>query len=121
MIGDRLERIPPAHLLAGALCAGLALALLLREAHAGLLLVAAGLGLSAPFARGAVVPLLACALLLTGLWWGGFRLAALDRSPLEPEIGRAALAVVEVTGPARRTRVRRARAGAGAPLRPARA
>ena len=103
MIGERLERIPPAHLLAGAFCAGLALALLLRDAHPGLLLVAAGLGLSSPFGRSAVVPLLACALLLAGLWWGSFRLAALDRSLLEPEIGRAALAVVEVTGPARRT------------------
>jgi competence protein ComEC len=103
VIGERLERVPPAHLLAGALCAGLALALLLREAHAGLLLAAIALALSVPFARGAVVPVLACALLLAGIWWGSVRLGALDRSLLEPEIGRAALAEVEVTGPARRT------------------
>jgi competence protein ComEC len=103
VLKDRLERLPPAHLLAGALCVGLALALLLREAHAGLLVAAltAALG-AAPAASAARVPLLACGLLLAGLWWGGVRLEALDRSLLEPEIGRAALARVEVTGPARR-------------------
>ncbi|HXV95976.1 MAG TPA: DNA internalization-related competence protein ComEC/Rec2 [Gaiellaceae bacterium] len=103
MSRDRLERLPPAHLLAGSLCVGLALALLLREAHAGLLLGAVALGLGAPVAREARMPLLACALLLAGLWWGGVRLAVLDSSVLEPEIGRAGLAVVEVTGPARRS------------------
>jgi competence protein ComEC len=102
VLKDRLERLPPAHLLAGALCVGLALALLLREAHAGLLVSAFAAALGAPAAGAARVPLLACALLLTGLWWGGVRLEALDRSLLEPEIGRAALAGVEVTGPARR-------------------
>jgi competence protein ComEC len=104
VLKDRLERLPPAHLLAGALCVGLALALLLREAHAGLLVAAltAALG-AAPAASAARVPLLACGLLLAGLWWGGVRLEALDRSLLEPEIGRAALARVEVTGPARRS------------------
>jgi competence protein ComEC len=101
--GGRLERLPPAHLLAGSLCAGLALALLLREVHAALLLGSAATAFAAPAARRARLPLLACALLLAGLWWGGVRLAALDRSVLEPEIGRAGLAVVEVTGPARRS------------------
>jgi competence protein ComEC len=100
--GDRLERLPSAHLLAGSLCVGLALALLLREAHTLLLLGSGGLALAATVARETRLPLLAGALLLAGLWWGGVRLAALDRSLLEPEIGRAGLAVVEVTGPARR-------------------
>ena len=43
------------------------------------------------------------ALVLAGLWWGSVRLATLDASVLEEEIGRAALARVEVTGPARRS------------------
>ena len=81
------------------------------------LVAAAALGLSAPLARGAAVPLLACALLLAGLWWGSYRLAALDRSLLEPEIGRAGLAVVEVTGPARRSEFAVRVPGSGAPLR----
>ncbi len=103
MVGDRLERLPPAHLLAGALCVGLALALLLREAHAGVLLAAAVVGLCGPLARDLRVPILACALVLAGVWWGSFRLAALDRSLLESEIGRAGPALVEITGPARRS------------------
>jgi len=40
MTRDVLVRLPAAHLLAASLCVGLALALLLREAHAGLLLAA---------------------------------------------------------------------------------
>jgi competence protein ComEC len=103
MLKDRLERPPPAHLLAGSLCVGLALALLLREAHAALLVAALAAALAAPAAAAARVPLLACGLLLAGLWWGGTRLEGLDRSLLEPEIGAAALARVEVTGPARRS------------------
>ncbi len=39
--------------------------------------------------------------MFTGLWWGGVRLADLDRSELAGEIGSSALARVEVTGPAR--------------------
>jgi competence protein ComEC len=103
VIRNRLERVPAAHLLVAAVCAGLALALVLRGAHAGLLVIAgsaAALSLAADRAR---VPLLACALLLAGLWWGGVRLEALDQSLLDAEIGRAALARVEVTGPARRS------------------
>ena len=58
-------------------------------------------------------PFLVAALVLAGLWWGSVRLAALDRSVLEAEIGRAALARVEVTGPgaARRVRASGARCG----------
>jgi competence protein ComEC len=100
---DLLRRVPAAHLLAAALCAGLALALLGREAHAGLALAAGGAGLLAVAIGPARVPLLALALVLAGLWWGSVRLDALDASVLETEVGRAALARVEVTGPARRS------------------
>ena len=103
MLRDRLERVPAAHLLAAALCVGLALALLLREAHAGLLLTAGAAAAGALSVDRARLLFLAAALLLAGLWWGAVRLEALDRSLLEPEIGRAALARVEVTGPARRS------------------
>jgi competence protein ComEC len=47
-------------------------------------------------------PALALALLAAGWWWGGVRLDRLDRSPLAGEVGRTALARLEVTGPARR-------------------
>jgi competence protein ComEC len=100
---QRFERIPAAHVLAAALCVGLALALLLREAHAALLLAAVAGGLGALAGERARAPLLACALVLAGLWWGSVRLETLDRSLLEAEIGRAALARVEVTGPVRRS------------------
>ena len=54
---------------------------------------------------------LALALALSGLWWGGARLDALDRSVLVPRIGEVGPALVEITGPARRTPFR-LRAGA---------
>jgi competence protein ComEC len=100
---DLQRRVPAAHVLAAALCAGLALALLGREAHAGLALAAGGSGLLAVALAPARVPLLAVALVLAGFWWGSLRLEALDSSVLAQEIGHAALARVEVTGPARRT------------------
>jgi competence protein ComEC len=103
VLPDLLRRAPTAHVLACALCVGLALALLAREAHAGLALASGAVGLLAVVLAPARVPLLAVALVLAGLWWGSARLEALDSSALEREIGRAALARVEVTGPARRT------------------
>jgi ComEC/Rec2-related protein len=96
-------RTPAAHVLVAALCLGLALALLLRASHVAIFLCAVGLALGALAAGPARTQLLASALLLAGLWWGSVRLAALDGSLLEPEIGRAGLSRVEVTGPARRT------------------
>jgi competence protein ComEC len=97
------ERLPVPHLLTGALCAGLALSLLVR-ARGGWLVLAAGacalLGLSP--GRGRAV-WLGGALVLAGLWWGSARLDRLDSSVLQAEIGRAASARVEVTGPARRS------------------
>jgi hypothetical protein len=94
---------PAAHVLVAALCLGLALALLLRASHVAIFLCAVGLALGALAPGPARTQLLASALLLAGLWWGSVRLAALDGSLLEPEIGRAGLSRVEVTGPARRT------------------
>ena len=46
---------------------------------------------------------LAVTLVLGGLWLGSVRLDALDRSVLEPRIGEAGRALLEVTGPTRRT------------------
>jgi competence protein ComEC len=46
---------------------------------------------------------LAAALLLAGLWWGSVRLEGLDHSVLRAEIGRAGPALLEVTGPSRRS------------------
>jgi competence protein ComEC len=98
-----VERLPAPHLLTGALCVGLALALVVRESGGGLALAAAAfalLGLAAGRRRAAF---LGGALALAGLWWGSVRLETLDASLLETEIGRAASAQVEVTGPARRS------------------
>ena len=103
MGSDLLRRVPAAHLIAAALCAGLALSLLGREAHAGLALAACGAGLLAVALAAVRLPLLAVALVLAGLWWGSARLETLDASVLDDRIGRAALARVEVTGPARRS------------------
>ena len=46
---------------------------------------------------------MALGLALGGWWWGSLRLEAIDRSPLAADIGRAGVARVVVTGPARRT------------------
>jgi competence protein ComEC len=96
-------RLPAPHLLAGSLCAGLALPLIARSsgslaAFAALLLAVASL-----LIRRWRGPALAVALLLAGWWWGSIRLDALDRSALLAEVGRAAPARLEVTGPARRS------------------
>ena len=97
-----VERAPPPHLLCAALCSGLGLALLVRQASFGLVLGAVLLGLLALLADGGRLLLLAAALVVAGLWWGSARLDVLDSSRLRAEVGRAALARVEVTGPARR-------------------
>jgi competence protein ComEC len=99
----QVERLPAPHLLITALCLGLALALVARTTAGMLVLAAAALallGLAAGRRRGA---LLAAALGLAGLWWGSARLEALDSSLLEAEVGRAAAARVEITGPVRRS------------------
>ncbi|MGH3061901.1 MAG: hypothetical protein ACRDNA_10890, partial [Gaiellaceae bacterium] len=99
----RVERLPAPHLLTAALCTGLALALVVRESGGVLVLAAAAfalLGLAAGRRRAAF---LSGALALAGLWWGSARLEVLDSSLLEAEVGRAAAARVEVTGPVRRS------------------
>jgi competence protein ComEC len=95
----------PAHVLAGSLCLGLALANLDRLHAVGLCgsLVAAAVlvAVDAPAVR------LACAalfLVASGWWWASLRLDALDRSPLTIDVGRAGRAVVVVTAPARKGR-----------------
>jgi len=90
--------IRPPYLLAGALCAGLAGATLVRAALLpALVLLALALlgGGRAPLAAAA------CALALLGWWWGSERLASLDASLLRPRIGTAARAVVELAEPPR--------------------
>jgi competence protein ComEC len=94
------------HVLAGALCAGLASANLLRAQNLFVLITGAALLVLSSAAETAVlrVGLAGAALAFWGLWWGSVRLDALDRSPLRAEVGRAAQSLVEVTGPARRGR-----------------
>jgi competence protein ComEC len=99
---DAVERAPPPHVLCAAFCSGLGLALLVRETSTGLALGAVALAFLALVADDGRVLLLAAALVVAGLWWGGVRLDALDSSRLQAVVGRAALARVEVTGPARR-------------------
>jgi competence protein ComEC len=103
-VTERLARASP-HVLAGSLCAGLAAANLVRAgrpvvALLALVAAAAAIGVdgSARFAC------LALALVLAGLWWGGVRLDALDRSVLTGRIGEVARVRAVVTGPARRSR-----------------
>jgi competence protein ComEC len=93
------------HLLAASLCSGLAAATVVR---AGALLVAV---LAVVAAAAAVVAdgrsrftCVAVALVLSGVWWGSVRLAALDRSVLTAHIGETARVRAVVTGPARRSR-----------------
>lgn len=90
----------PAHLLAGSLCAGLALANVSRlhaVALAGSLLAAAAVVVvDAPATRLALTALL---LGVLGWWWASARLDALDRSPMLAEVGRAGRAVVTVIAP----------------------
>lgn len=99
VLAERAGIMPAAHLLAAALCAGFALALLVRTPAPLVALAAAAsalFGLAGGRRRSAF---LGGALALAGLWWGSVRLDALDSSMLEAEIGRAALAQVEVTAP----------------------
>ena len=76
----------------GALCAGCAGALVVRSDSwlvAGAAVLLASLGVVGGRCRAVW---LGAAFLLVGLWWGGSRLADLDRSALVAEIGSSALA-----------------------------
>ena len=100
---ERLHRLQP-HLLAAALCVGLALSVAWRPPAALLVVALAAAAAGAVVASGdARLAALAVALALGGWWWGSLRLDALDRSPLRAEIGRAGRALVAVTAPAKRT------------------
>ena len=92
------------HLLLAALACGIAGANVARAASLGVALAAPALAGAAVLltSRTGRFALLAAALALAGWWWGSVRLGALDRSSLAPEIGRAARALVIVTGPSRR-------------------
>ncbi|HEX4518866.1 MAG TPA: ComEC/Rec2 family competence protein [Gaiellaceae bacterium] len=93
-------RPAPAHVFAGAIAVGLALANLQRE-HGPLLIasgiVAAAIAVADP--PGARIALLAVVLLLGGWWWGSARLDAVDRSPMLPDVGLAGRATLVVTAP----------------------
>lgn len=90
------------HTLVAAVCGGIAAANALRPGWAALVLAAVAVGAATvaarPELRGAA---LLGALALAGLWWGGVRLDALDRSALVGQVGKAGRALVVVTGPAR--------------------
>jgi competence protein ComEC len=98
-----LERFSP-HVLAAALCVGLAAANAVRPGSWLLVAALAAVVVSVALAddRRRLVAL-AVALSLGGLWWGGLRLDALDRSVLSPRIGEVGPSVLEITGPTRRT------------------
>jgi competence protein ComEC len=101
---SRLLRFSP-HLLAASLCAGLAVANVVRaDRPVVAVLAAAAAGASVVAAGAARFACLALALLLAGTWWGSVRLAALDRSVLVAHVGDTARVHVVVTGPARRSR-----------------
>jgi competence protein ComEC len=98
-----LDRYAP-HVLAAALCLGLAAANVVRAGES--LILAASLAaavLSAALGSDRQLAALAAALALGGLWWGSARLDALDRSVLVPRIGEVGPSVLEITGPSRRT------------------
>ena len=103
-MSERLLRGYP-YALAGSACVGLAAANAVRVAGAVVVALAVGLAAGAAFAGEFVVrvALLAAALGLAGWWWGSARLDALDASALVPHVGEAEQALIEVTGPARRS------------------
>lgn len=93
------------HLLAASLCAGLALAHVVRAARPLVAVLAVMAAAVTVVAVGvARFACLALALVLAGLWWGSVRLAALDRSLLIAHVGETARTRAVVTGPARRSR-----------------
>ena len=93
------------HAVAASLCAGLFLATLVRSSSSAVLALslAAAAGSAVVLERNARVAVLCLALGAAGLWWASMRLEALDRSVLLPRVGETGHAVLEVTGPARRT------------------
>ena len=101
----RLPRAP-AHLVAGLLCLGLALANAARVHNGGLAASVAAASLAAIVSEPPGRRLAVAAVLVLGLgwWWASLRLDQLDRSPMTAEIGRAGRAVLVVTAPPREER-----------------
>jgi competence protein ComEC len=98
-----LPRIPYPHVLALALCVGLAAAHVIRAAGPALV-VAAAVVVAAVLAPVRYrLTLLACAVAVAGVSWASLRLDALDRSVLAERVGATARTVAVVTGPARRS------------------
>jgi competence protein ComEC len=93
-----IARPAPAHLLALALAAGIALANVGRV-HTIALCSAAALAIGFATVRepGQRLALLAALLAALGWWWGSHRLDGLDRSALLAQVGEAGKAVVVVT------------------------
>ena len=89
--------------MAAAFCAGLAASLVARVTSPLLGVVALALAACALAEPRVRLVGLAAALLLAGSWWGSARLDSLDHSVLEREVGRAGSALLEVTGPSRRS------------------
>ncbi len=104
-LSPRLRLVAVPHLLAAALCVGLAASNALRPSGSAAVALAAVLALGALTAASRVrLALLSASVLVAGLAWGGARLATLDQSVLEPQTGRIAPTVAIVTGPSRRSR-----------------
>ena len=103
-MSDLLDRYSP-HLLAGALCLGLASANVLRlGSPAALALAVACAAASVALEGRRRTAVLGLALAVGAAWWGGVRLDAIDRSVLEPRVGgEVGPALLEVTGATRRT------------------
>jgi competence protein ComEC len=98
-----LARVPPAHLLAAALCAGLALANVSRLHTVALAAsVLAAAAIAAADSSTARLALAVLVMVAVGWWWASLRLDALDRSAMLAEVGRSGRALVTVTAPATR-------------------
>jgi competence protein ComEC len=99
-----LDRYAP-HVLVAAACAGLAGSLVLRAGSNWLLVaaIAAAITTVAIDDERRRLAALGIALAAGGLWWGSVRLDALDRSVLAPRVGEVGPALIEITGPTRRT------------------
>ena len=94
-------RSPP-HSLIASLCAGIALANLVRLPLLVGVACLAAVGFAASSWRR--VGTIACLLALCGWWWGSARLDRLDQSALRSEVGRAETALVVISGQPRRGR-----------------
>jgi competence protein ComEC len=86
-----------------AACLGLSAANWVRPGPATLVALAAVAACGCVFGGVARILSIAALCLVAGLWWGGLRAAALERSFLAARIDTSAEAIVLVTGPARRT------------------